>query len=172
MKGKDSIVVVVVVVIGFLAVAFMHLQRMAKVSEIISDEAEWDVRDSLSAAAQMKVVILQDGTVARYVSENGNAYSCDIQDTFSVPREEVRVELWSASDGKGIVYLKEPGVRPAYSAPDPAAATVLDLIYEEGCVPDTYPCLGLEDGWYKVRVGERPAFIEARYVIWDAVDSF
>ena len=53
MKGKDSIVVVVVVVIGLLAAAFMHLHRMAKVSEIISDEAEWDIRDSLSAAAQM-----------------------------------------------------------------------------------------------------------------------
>lgn len=172
MKHKDSIILFVIITIGLFAIAFIQLQKKAKVSDIISDEAKWDVLDSLAASAQMKVVILQDRTVARYVSEDDETYTCNIQDTFSVPKEDAHVELWSASDGKGVVYLKEPGFRPSYSEPDPVSAIVLDLVYEEGCVPETYSCLGLTDGWYKIDMGESPSYIEAQYVNWDAIDTF
>lgn len=172
MKRKDSIILLAIVTIGLLAIAFIQLQKKSMVSDIISDEAKWDFLDSLSAASQMKVVILHDGTIARYVSEDEDTYTCDIQDSFTVSKEEARIELWSASDGKGVVYLKEQGFRPSYSEPDPFAAIVLDLVYEEGCVPETYTCLGFNDGWYKINMGDSPAYIEAQYVNWDAIDSF
>lgn len=166
MKGKGSVIVVgafVVVVAGVLAAGYLQLRRRAAVADVISDEARWDYLDSLSAASQMKVVVLEDGMVARYVGEDEDAYTCDIQDTFLVGKDEACVELWSAADGKGVVFLKRPGSRPAYSSPDAAAGVVGELIYESGYVPDTYPCLGLElelgDGWYKIDVGGRVAML-------------
>ena len=179
MKGKGSVIVVgalVVVVAGVLAAGFLQLRRQAAVADVISDEARWDYLDSLSAASQMKVVVLEDGMVARYVGEDEDAYTCDIQDTFFVGKDEACVELWSAADGKGVVFLKRLGSCPAYSSPDAAAEVVGELIYESGYVPDTYPCLGLElelgDGWYKIDLGGRVAYVEAGYVYWDAIDSF
>lgn len=35
-----------------------------------------------AVVTQMKVVILPDGTVARYVSEDDDTYTVDIQDSF------------------------------------------------------------------------------------------
>lgn len=172
MKRRDSIIVAVLIVLSLLAFAFVQLQKAAKISEIISDEARWDALDSLTDATQTKVVILQDGMVARYVSEDETTFTCGIQDSFTVPKNEAHVELWSAADGKGIVCLKVPGVFPSYSKPDPSSVKVQDLVYEEGYVPDTYKCLGLKDGWFKIEVGEKPAYIEAKYVNWDAIDTF
>ena len=179
MKGKGSIIVagaLVAVVVGVLVAGFLQLRRRAAVADVISDEARWDYLDSLSAASRMKVVVLEDGMVARYVSEDENAYTCDIQDTFLVGKDEACVELWTAAEGKGFVYLKRPGSCPAYSSPDVAAEAVGELVYDLGYVPDTYPCLGLEmelgDGWYKIDMGGRVAYVEAWRVYWDAIDSF
>ena len=172
MKRRDSIIIATLIVVGLLAFAFGQLKKVSKVSDIISDEASWDARDSLMDATQMKVVILQDGMVARYVSEDDNTFTCSIQDCFTVPKDGARVELWSASDGKGIVYLKDPGTFPSYLRPDSSSARVKDLVYEEGYVPDTYKCLGLQDGWFKIEVGKTPAYVKAEAVNWDAIDSF
>lgn len=54
MKPKRSIIVIVLIVIGLLALAFMQLQRRARVADIISDEARWDVLDSIAAAEQQQ----------------------------------------------------------------------------------------------------------------------
>lgn len=52
MKAKRSIIVIVLIVIGLLALAAVRLQRRARVADIISDEARWDVLDSIAAAEQ------------------------------------------------------------------------------------------------------------------------
>lgn len=54
MKPKRSIIVIVLIVIGLLALAVVQLQRRAKVADIISDEARWDVLDSIAAAEQQQ----------------------------------------------------------------------------------------------------------------------
>ena len=172
MNKKIAIVAVGLAVLGAAGLVMVHLHRCSQLSGIIDDEAKWDVLDSLSAVTQMKVVILPDGMVARYVSEDRNSYTCDIQDTFTVPKEGARVEVWRAADGKGVVFLKNHGLSPAFSEPDPDSAVVLDLVYEEGELPDTCPCLGLENGWFRIDAGGQPAYIEARYVFWDAIDTF
>ena len=153
-------------------ISFMLLQKRAKIADIVSDEAAWDFRDSLASATGMKVAFLQDGFVARVLREEDDTYLCDIQDTFHVRKSDVKVELWTAADGKGIVYLKHSGKRPAYSEPDRNAAVVADLMLEKGYLPETYPCLGLEDGWFKIDVDGKQAFIQAEYVCWDAINTF
>lgn len=158
--------------LGLSVFGFFRLQRRAGVADIVSDEAAWDFLDSLARATEMKVAFLQDGLVARVAGEDDGAYICAVQDTFSVPKTEARTELWSAADGKGIVFLKHPGSLPAYSEPDPSSGIVMDLTWEEGRVPDTYPCLGLDDGWFRIDAGGTQACIRAEHVCWDSMDTF
>ncbi len=139
---------------------------------IIDDEAAWDYRDSLAAATGMEVAFLTDGSIARVLSEDDAAYQCGIQDTFTVSKDEVRLEHWTAADGRGVVFLKEPGRCPAYSLPDSSSGIVAYIVYEEGYVPVTYPCLGLSNTWFRIDAGGKPAYIDARYVTWDAIDTF
>lgn len=82
MKRKYIIIVIVLAVIGVLAVAFLQLRKMARIADIISDEAEWDVLDSL-AASRTKEGALQDGPATGLSDEEDN---CSIRDTFIVSK--------------------------------------------------------------------------------------
>ena len=156
-----------------LALGAIFLYERSRVAMIIDDEAAWDVRDSLSNATRMKVIILSDGAVARYAGEDENTYTGEIQDTFSIPKEGSKVETWSASAGQGVVYMKNPGMVQVLYEPGPTAGVKCDIIYEEGMCPDTYRCLGLNDGWYEISLGEGGSgFVQARLMNWDAIDTF
>lgn len=173
MKKRPYIIGLVTLAVLILAYCATFLYERSKVAMIIDDEAAWDVIDSLSNATQMKVVILPDGRVARYVSEDDSTYTVDIQDTVTIGKEGANVELWSAEDGMGIVYMKAPGMVQVLYEPDPTAGVKCDIIYEEGMCPDTYRCLGLNNGWYEISLGEGGiGFVQAYLMNWDAIDTF
>lgn len=173
MKRRTLVIGLVTLAVLILAYCATFQYERSKVAMIIDDEAAWDVIDSLSYATQMKVVILPDGTVARYVNEDEDTYTVDIQDSFLVRKEGTSVEIWSAAEGKGIVYMKTPGMVQVLYEPDPTAGVKCDIIYEEGMCPDTYRCLGLNDGWYEISLGEGgTGFIPAQLMNWDAIDTF
>ena len=173
MKKRTLVIGLVSLAVLILAYCATFLYGRSKVAMIIDDEATWDVLDSLLYATQMKVVILTDGTVARYVNEDEDTYTVDIQDSFLVRKEGTSVEIWSAAEGKGIVYMKTPGMVQVLYEPDPTAGVKCDIIYEEGMCPDTYRCLGLNDGWYEISLGEGgTGFIPAQLMIWDVFDTF
>lgn len=173
MKRKTLVIGLVTLAVLILAFCATFLYERSKVAMIIDDEAAWDVIDSRSNATQMKVVILPDGTVARYVSEDEDTYTVNIQDSFTVKKEDTSVEIWSAKEGKGIVYMKTPGMVQVLYEPDPTAGVKCDIIYEEGMCPDTYKCMGLDDGWYEISLGEGGSgFIQAHLMNWDAIDTF
>lgn len=173
MKKRTSTSFLIVAVVLAAACAAVFLYERSKVAMIIDDEAAWDVRDSLSNATQMKVVLLPDGTVARYVSEDSDNYTVDIQDSFTVSKEGAIVETWSAADGKGIVYMKEPGMVQVLYEPDLMSGVKCELTYEEGECPCTYKCCGLKDGWYEIELSEgESGYIQARNMNWDAIDTF
>lgn len=140
-----------------------------KVATIVDDEASWDIRDS---SPSKKVLILADGTVARFVREDGASYVGEIQDEFSVSKDEAQVETWYACDGKGVVYLKDFGTEPVFSKADPASDIVGYLENEEGYIPSSYNCLGFKDGWFTVRVEGNTGYIPEDKVDWDAIDTF
>lgn len=130
-------------------------------------------KSSLSNATRIKVAILSDGTVARYVSEDDDTYTVDIQDSFTVRKADASVETWSAAEGKGVVYMKAPGMVQVLYEPDLMAGVKCDLTYEEGECPCTYPCRGLKDGWYEIELWEgESGYIQAQYMNWDAIDTF
>ena len=170
---KPIVIGLAAAVLLALVYCAIFLYERSRVAMIIDDEAAWDVLDSLSNATQMKVVILPDGMVARYVSEDDDTYTVDSQDSFTVKKEGASVEIRSAAGGKGVVYMKTPGMVQVLYEPDPAAGVKCDIIYEEGGCPCTYRCLGLTDGWYEIGLGEgESGFIPACLMNWDAIDTF
>lgn len=80
-KKKNCLSLASVLLLALVLCAVFLYER-SKVAMIIDDEAAWDVRDSLSNATRMKVIILSDGTVARYAGEDnsrkgtGNRHTC------------------------------------------------------------------------------------------------
>lgn len=173
MKKKPIIYALIVAVILAIAYVAVFMYERSKVALIIDDEAAWDVRDSLCYATQMKVVILPEGTVARYVCEDTETYTVEIQDSFIIPKEGAIVETWSAADGRGVVFMKEPGMVQVQYEPDLNAGVKCELAYEEGECPSTYKCRGLKDGWYEIEMWEgESGYIQAQYMSWDAIDTF
>lgn len=173
MKKKTFVIGFVAIAVFALACCAIFLYERSRVAMIIDDEAAWDVRDSISNATQMKVVILPDGTVTRYVSEDEDSYMAELQDIFAVKKEGASVEIWSAAEGKGIVYMKTPGMVQVLYEPDPAAGVKRVLCDEEGMCPSVYVCLGFKDGWYEIDMGESGSgYVQAVYMNWDAINTF
>lgn len=168
-KNRKIIVAVAAGLLLAFAVFAVRGYILTKIATIVDDEAAWDLRD---ASPSMKVLLLKDGAVARFVSEGDSIYVGEIQDSFEVPKAEAEVETWYACDGKGVVYLKDCGSQPAFSQADETSAVIGQLRHDEGFVPDTYRCVGFRDGWFAVDVDGLVGYIMEDKVVWDAIDSF
>lgn len=167
---KRTVIIALSAVIAFaLAAVLMFMYERTKVAMIVDDERAWDLRD---ASPQKKVIITEGGMVARYLTEDEDNYIGDIQDSVWVPKSRAMVETWYASDGRGIVFLKEFGVVPSYAEPDSSSVVAGNLIFEEGDCPYTYDCLDYKDGWFRVSISGTEGYVNEKYVLWDAIDSF
>lgn len=171
MKNSSKFIFSGISLLLILALVFSikFLIERSSVTKVVDDEAMWDLRD---ASPCMKVIIANDGTVARYVSEDADSYVGDIQDTFTIPRNDAIVETWYASDGKGIVFLKDFGKRPVYTAQDSTSTVLGEMEYNEGECPLTYGCTGFENGWFSIDVNGVTGYISEDYVEWDVMDTF
>ncbi len=169
MRRRTIIIALVAVVVLALSAALLVMYERTKVAMIVNDERAWDLRD---ASPQNKVIISDGGIVARYLTEDEDYYIGEIQDSMRIPKSRAVVETWYASDGRGVVYLKEFGTAPAYAGPDSASEFVGNLIYGEGFCPCVYDCLGYEDGWFKVSIAGSEGYINEDLVLWDTIDTF
>lgn len=142
--------------------------KSAKVADIISDELAWDLRDS---SPHKKVIVTKDGTVARYISEDETSYYGDIQDDFTVAKEDATVETWYACDGKGNVLLSEPGTEPVFAAPDSLSDVIGKLEHVKGDCPESYLVAGYRDGWFAIEINGNVGYVREKYVSWDAIDT-
>lgn len=129
---------------------------------------------SLSGFSQsMKMVVDSKGNVVgRYVRTNTNTYTVDVQDTGDVPKKGHKVVTFSAQAGQGVIWCKNFGKVNVRSTPSTSGEIVGKMVYEEGYVPDTYPCLGKVNGWYKTRVNGKVGYVRADLVEWDGMDTF
>jgi hypothetical protein len=118
-------------------------------------------------------VVVKDGICQGVlIEEKADTYIVSVQDDIEIPKEGANVELWKASDGKGVVYLKDWGSEKIYASPDASSEVIGTTTYEEGELPETYKCLGLEDGWFKIQFADRQGYIQAEKVDWAALDTF
>ena len=133
-------------------------------------------RNSSAPAALLEYsekVVIKDGEVAGLlVEEKKNTYVVSVQDDVEISKRGAHVEVWKASDGKGAVWLKDWGKQNVYAGPDTASEVVGALTYEEGCLPDSYPCLGYENGWFALSKDGRKVFAPASALEWSAICTF
>lgn len=119
-------------------------------------------------------VAVKDGEVLGMLLETyDDCYLVDIQDSVLIPKDGVEIQLWSASNGQGVVFPKNPGKYQVYTQPAPKASVIGTVTYESGYVPDTYKCLGWEDtGWFKIEISGTEGYVKASEFAWDFVDRF
>ncbi|MBR4388047.1 MAG: hypothetical protein IKT00_02575 [Prevotella sp.] len=125
-------------------------------------------------AQSMKMVVDQNGeVVGRYVRTNADTYTVEVQDTYDVPKAGNQVVTYSAAAGQGIVYRNQDKKgninvrREAFRN-----GTVIAQIPEFDGVPDTYPCLGVENGYYKIRIDGKVGYVRMDMAEWDGMDTF
>lgn len=124
-------------------------------------------------AQSMEMVVDSKGNVVgRYVKTNSKSYTVEVQETYNVPKKGNKIVTFSAENGNGIIYCKNFGEVNVRSTPSTSGSIVGKLIYEEGYVPDTYPCLGKTKGWYKTKVDGKIGYVRADLVCWDGMDTF
>lgn len=130
---------------------------------------------ALSANAQsMKMVVKTNGQVeGRYVRTIGNQYEVEVQETCTVPKAGRKVVTFSAVNGQGIVYRNQNRTGNINVRKGPGTNyTVVAKIPEFDGVPDTYPCLGKSNGWYKIRINGKVGYVREDMACWDGMDSF
>lgn len=129
---------------------------------------------ALTAASQsIKMVVDSAGNIAgRYVRTNADTYTVGVQDIFDVPKSGHQTVTFRADKGQGVIWCRQTGSVNVHESPSAKAPVIGQLIYEEGDVPDTYPCAGRKKAWYKVRLDDKTGYVAADSVLWDAIDTF
>lgn len=123
--------------------------------------------------APSALVALQGGeTAGQLIKDCGDTYLVEIQDTVHIAKAGVEIELWSAFDGRGVVYPKDFGQAPVYSSADESSEVLGTIAYEEGSVPETCPCKGYAPAWFRIDYNGRDAFVPESLFEWDFVDRF
>ena len=117
------------------------------------------------------VVLDNDGVLlGRLVRTLDEGYETEAQDTAIVPKENARIEFWSARDGRGVVSLKNPGSETVFAFPDAESNVLGEATYEQGFCPECYPCLGYRRGWFRIEFEGKEGFISEEAAEWDFAD--
>lgn len=122
----------------------------------------------------MKMIVDRNGNaVARYVRTSGKYYIGEVQETGQFPQAGHRIVTFSAANGQGIVYRNQSRVGNINVRKSPStSAPVVAKIPDTGDLPDTYPCLGKQNGWYKIRINGKVGFVRQDMAEWDGMDTF
>lgn len=124
------------------------------------------------AQTSEKVVVNQRGEVkGRYIGENSTSYHIGVQDDVWIPKKGMKVVTYSAKNGQGWVYTDSEGAVNMRQSPNPSAPVIAKLINED-FVPTCYKCLGLENGWFKIKAKGKIGYVKASLFKWDSIQAF
>ena len=128
----------------------------------------------LSRSFSGKVVVRNDNgrCEGRYVLERERAYCVVAQDIGYVSKAEAHVELWKAEDGKGWVWSEESDKKfNVHEKPNKKSKVVAIICNDPYDLPETYPCLGLSNGWFKICIDGKVGYIQTSSVKYDTIDT-
>ena len=138
----------------------------------IEEEDEGDPNIKAASVDHMKMVIDSRGNVVgRYVRTNQTSYTVSVQDDVEVPKLGHKIVEYSAKNGQGIVYTLRTNVN-VRTQPDLKSSIICQITTKAGEMPQTYPCLGKTQGWYKIRIRGTQGYVRHDLVIWDGMDTF
>ncbi len=121
---------------------------------------------------EMEMVVDRHGNVVgRLISNNANTYTIGVQDDVEVSKIGNKVVTFRAKDGQGFLYTTRKHVN-IRQQPNLESTVIGQISYEDGYVPETYPCLGKTDEWYKIKVGNKIGYVRHDLVVWDGMVTF
>ena len=124
-----------------------------------------------SVDTMQMVVDNRGNVVGRYVRTNGTTYTVSVQDDYDVPKAGNRIVTFRAKNGQGILYTKRTHVN-IRQQPNTESSVLTQISFKKGHTPETYPCLGKVNDWYKIIVKGKEGYVRQDLVIWDGMDSF
>ncbi len=120
----------------------------------------------------MEMVVDRHGNVVgRLVSNNANTYTISVQDDSEVSKIGNKIVTFRAKDGQGILYTQRKNVN-IRQQPNLESTVIGQISFDPNYVPETYPCLGKTDEWYKIKVNDKVGYVRHDLVIWDGMDTF
>lgn len=141
-------------------------------ADTITDVDDGDPNIKAASVDHMKMVIDSRGNVVgKYVRTNQTSYTVTAQDDVEVPKLGHKIVEYSARNGQGVVYTLRTNVN-VRTQPDLKSPIICQITTKAGEVPQTYPCLGKAQGWYKIRIRGTEGYVRHDLVIWDGMDTF
>ena len=141
-------------------------------TDTITDVDDGDPNIKAASVDHMKMVIDSRGNVVgKYVRTNQTSYTIAAQDEVEVPKLGHKIVEYSARNGQGVVYTLRTNVN-VRTQPDLKSPIICQITTKAGEVPQTYPCLGKAQGWYKIRIRGTEGYVRHDLVIWDGMDTF
>lgn len=120
-----------------------------------------------------KVVVSKSGEESgRYIGKVGNNYLVSIQDYGLVSKDDYVIKEVSARNGEGCLVLKGNSTVNVRQRPTTESAVIAKIKDEEGELPEVYPCLGMADGWFRIKVGNKTGYVRADLMLWDSINSY
>lgn len=159
--------------LGNDAVLEWHGKNFSPTEEMTINSPE---RVLMNAGWSDLVVVDKDGMEYRFVGDCGEEYLVMAQDYGLIPKKGSRTYESSPFNGTGWVVAKEPGRYNVRQQPTTKSPVVGTITYEEGYLPEAYPCLDQvqePDTWYwwfKIRYGDKVGYIRTDLADWHSLN--
>ena len=115
-------------------------------------------------AQSMKVVVdAKNNPMGIYVSETSKTYTVSLSDDIDIPKKGYHVVTYRASAGQGIIH---PYSEYAHTGPGKSYSKFKIYIMDM----TTYKCLGVENGWYKIKANGKIGYLHKSECEWCAID--
>lgn len=170
--SKRKSVYIIIGIIAFVAILVACIFIFAEDNKNefdYSDEDEYEAAFSDYTPRSCTIVVDSNGdAIGVYLATNASTYSVGGQDVFEVPKNGYHLVEMSAENGQGYLdYDKNVIVR---QKPSISSKPVGQIEYWEGDINDPIPCLGYENGWYKVKVNGKIGYVSEDDVDWTPLD--
>lgn len=134
--------------------------------ESAADFGPWNVD------TQDVVVDDQGAVVGKYLFTDGDQYIIEMQDYGEVPVAGHRKVTYNAENGQGVIYTLRSKVNVRELPTTQSAVVAVMPTTGDGMAPETFPCLGKTDEWYKIRINGKEGYVREDLVEWDFLDRF
>lgn len=152
---------------------FASENGMVKIEDFVrgDDESAVDF-GPWNVDTQAVVVDDQGAVVGKHLFTDGDFYIIEMQDYAEVPVAGHHKMTYSAENGQGVIYTlrSKVNVRESPTTKSPVVAVMPTA--GDGMAPETFPCLGKTDEWYKIRINGKEGYVREDLVEWDFMDRF
>lgn len=110
--------------------------------------------------------------VGAYLFTDGDNYIVEVQEINEVPISGHRKVTYSAENGQGVVYTYRTKVNVRESPSTDSKVVALMPTTEDGMAPETVPCIGKAEGWFKIKIDGKVGYVKEDLVQWSCIDWF